>query len=499
MQANAKFTLEQVRFDQETKTHLVVTLTAPKLDWETKRSPICIIPVIDVSGSMDGEKLEYAKQSALKLTEHLRPGDYCGLVTFSDDVYAIQAPVEMAQSTREELRLKIGALHAMSCTNFSGGMLQGLEWANKTELPDGMLVRVIMFTDGLANRGVSDQTGLLQLLQANRGKATLSAFGYGSDANQDLLATLAREGQGNYAFVKNPEDALTAFAKELGGLLSTYAQNLVVDLAPHGEHKLIEVVSDVDVTEAKDKIVIKLPDILSEEVRHLVIAVQLAVQSQALPRDMSVVDIKLDYDVLEQGKKSHRQEELKAKVRFVKEGEEQKTPDPALDKLVAQAQMVQAQIAAEKHVAAGNYTAAQNVMLTFCDDVKLRGHLEYVPAIEKLHGATLSPDCYQANSGYWNSTKGITTRSAGISSADPEAVVLCCAAGIGGTDNAAKLDMLRSFGAPGGNAPPPVHGSFVTPAKATPPAAPKPGEPQPSNSKKHHHKSQLSKKRSRRW
>jgi len=173
MQANAKFTLEQVRFDQETKTHLVVTLTAPKLDWETKRSPICIIPVIDVSGSMDGEKLEYAKQSALKLTEHLRPGDYCGLVTFSDDVYAIQAPVEMAQSTREELRLKIGALHAMSCTNFSGGMLQGLEWANKTELPDGMLVRVIMFTDGLANRGVSDQTGLLQLLQANRGKATL--------------------------------------------------------------------------------------------------------------------------------------------------------------------------------------------------------------------------------------------------------------------------------------------------------------------------------------
>jgi len=299
--------------------------------------------------------------------------------------------------------------------------------------------------------------------------------------------------------VKNPEDALTAFAKELGGLLSTYAQNLVVDLAPHGEHKLIGVVSDVDVTEATDKVVIKLPDILSAEVRHLVIAVQLAVQSQALPRDMSVVDIKLDYDVLEQGKKSHRQEELKAKVRFVKEGEEQKTPDPALDKLVAQAQMVQAQIAAEKHVAAGNYTAAQNVMLTFCDDVKLRGHLEYVPAIEKLHGATLSPDCYQANSGYWNSTKGITTRSAGISSADPEAVVLCCAAGIGGTDNAAKLDMLRSFGAPGGNAPPPVHGSFVTPAKATPPAAPKPGEPQPSNSKKHHHKSQLSKKRSRRW
>ena len=83
MKIQPRFTHDKVRFDKTNDVHLVVSLKAPKLDWEAKRPPVCIIPIIDVSGSMKGEKLDYAKKTLLKLVDHLRPGDYCGLGAFA--------------------------------------------------------------------------------------------------------------------------------------------------------------------------------------------------------------------------------------------------------------------------------------------------------------------------------------------------------------------------------------------------------------------------------
>ena len=296
MKIQTRFTHDKVRFDKPHDVHLVVSLKAPKLDWETKRPPVCIIPIIDVSGSMKGEKLDYAKKTLLKLVDHLRPGDYCGLGAFATQVYEIQAPIEMTQASKDALKNRIGDLRDTDSTNFSGGLELGLKWGSKVDVGKDMLVRVIMLTDGCANHGIASAEGLAQIVDT-RGKTTVSCFGYGTDANQELLADLAKRGGGNYAFIKHPDEALSAFGKELGGLLSTYAQGIVLDLAPHNGHKIEEVVSDVDVEEKDAKVIIKLGDILSEEERHVVIAMKLSEQTQALPREMNIVDVKIDFDL----------------------------------------------------------------------------------------------------------------------------------------------------------------------------------------------------------
>ena len=72
MKVEARFTHDKLDHSKQNEIHVVVSLTAPKKDWEKERQPICIIPVIDVSGSMQGEKLDYAKQSVIKLIDHLR-------------------------------------------------------------------------------------------------------------------------------------------------------------------------------------------------------------------------------------------------------------------------------------------------------------------------------------------------------------------------------------------------------------------------------------------
>jgi Ca-activated chloride channel family protein len=254
MKQTIGFTFEKVRFDVSNDAHLVISLTAPKIDWQSKRAPICVVPSIDLSGSMAGEKLEYAKKSVMKLIDHLQPGDFAGVVVFESNYKVLHPIVEITQATKDALKSKVGALTTLGSTNFAGGMLLALEEANKADLPAGTIARVIMFSDGQPNVGVATQSAdLVTLFKANRGKVSISAFAYGEGADQELMANLSNAGEGNYAFIKDPEQALNAFAKELGGLLSTYAQNVTLTVVAHGDHEVSDVLSDVDVTERQGR------------------------------------------------------------------------------------------------------------------------------------------------------------------------------------------------------------------------------------------------------
>jgi len=425
MQIKPQFTFEQVRFDQENPVHLVLSVEAPKSDWQQNRPPLCLIPVLDISGSMSGPKLDYAKKSLLKLVEHLSADDFFGLVSFSSNARVDFEPGKMTPERKEQARAIIGKYHTEGSTNFSGGMLLGLQLANKLDLPEATLVRVIMFTDGQPTHGVTDQKGLCDLLGKQSGRASVSAFGYGEDACQELLLELSSAGKGNYAFVKDPDAALAAFGKELGGLLSTYAQDVVIELAPHHGHQIVEVLSDADVEEeTTGEVRIKVPHLLSEETLSLVLSVKLAAQKQPGPRQVNAFDAKLTYQVLTaEGKLEARTDEAKAKVQFVKPGEEQVKPTPAVDEIVARAQLVKAQIEAEAAAKRGDYKTAGAVFkgLNLAD----RGHVGVAAVADHVQHLYASPASFNASAGNRIGMRRAMTRGVGASAlaAEDEAVL----------------------------------------------------------------------------
>ena len=474
MQIQSRFTFDKVKFDQENNIHLAISLKAPATNWQEKRPPVCIIPVIDRSSSMSGEKLDYAKKSVIKLIEHLKPGDFCGVVTFDDNVITVAKPMEMTQSKKEQLRAEVGKLNSQGCTNFSGGMCEALEHANKGDLPEGMLIRVIMFTDGQANRGIATtREQLLPLLEKSLGKVTLSAFGYGQDAVQELLADLAKKGKGNYAFVKNPDDALSAFAKELGGLLSTYAQNITISVSPHNGHRISEVISDVDVEQKGNDVTIKLSDILAEEERHIILAVKLSKQNQALPRAMNIADVKVTYELLDEtGKRETKTEELKAKISFVKDGEEQTEPTPDVMKVVGLAQIVKIQAEAEVFAKRGDFQGAFDA-LQQGEDYFIPLRMD--PQAEVLRNAKAkmaNQQVYTANAGYFASVQSGGTRGCGTSGMDAEAQVVLSSVG-GGASNSAQQAVVQSFTGGGGvHVHPAVGAAPVQPVFPVPMPAP---------------------------
>jgi Ca-activated chloride channel family protein len=426
MKINAQLSFDKVRFDQSLDAHLVVSITAPTKDGEANRPPICVVPCIDVSGSMHGEKLEYAKRSAIKLVDHLKTGDYCGLITFETEVRTVFKPQPLTAELKDQLKAEIGKLQAGRSTNFSGGLLTALEEIDKLDLSEAVLQRVIMFTDGHANVGIATKAPDIIKLLVNSSRATVSAFGYGTDVDQSFLLDFAREGKGNYAVVTNPDDALSAFGKELGGLLSTYATNLKLIVDPLAGHDITEVVSDVDAEQEKignGTVTVNLPDILGEETRHLVFAVKMKEQKQAFPRSVNTFDLKLSFDVVDaQGKKERKTIEGKAKSHFVKAGEESPV-NTELDKIIALAQVVRAQIVAEEAAKKGDFKTAGLVMRTVAYQTRSRGAGGAAAAVvaERMAERVSDQRVYLSSTGYLRSVQQGATRGMGGSQYDAEA------------------------------------------------------------------------------
>ncbi len=451
MKTQAKLTFDRVLFSQNTEAHLVVSLTAPALTGDSKRPPICIVPVIDVSPSMEwGQKLEYAKRSVLKLVDHLQETDYCGLVQFSMSAEVLVKPTKVTQKVRDSIKRQVGELRIGNATNLSDALLVGLAAANKMDLPPEVIVRVILFTDGAATAGVTDDKAILSLLDkalaSSACNVSVSAFGYGDDAKQEFLSETAKRAKGNYAYIKDPDGALSAFGRELGGLISSYANDVQVRIRPLTSHTITKVISDVDVKEEADgEIIIRVPEILAEETRNLVVAVTLAGQKQAFPREVNAFDVSFSYDVIgENAHKERKTDELKAKVRFVKAGEVQKSAHEDLDHIVGLAQLVRAQIEAEEKARKGDYHAAMAHMKTAARELNTRGRVGLSGLAGNIGDRLGSADLYASSSGYLTSLSRGATRGTGVASYDASAEADLHAVGVV-TTNSSMLNTSTAF------------------------------------------------------
>lgn len=376
MKIDARLTFEKINSQQGKDAHLVVSLTAPPKVGAT-RPAICIGLCIDISGSMQGPKLDYAKKSAIKVVEHLKAGDYCGVVAFESEVHVTMAPVMITPENKEKLKRAIQGLTTKGSTNFAGGMLKTLELMQNLDLPANVLHRAVMLTDGQANMGpVTTTEDIIKVYSANCGRVTASAFGYGAGVNQDFLTKFASAGNGNYAFIAEPDAALTAFGNELGGLLSTYAMDIKLDVTSLANHMIDSVVTNVpfDVEPIGNIYTIKIHDILAEETRNFVFGVKLGEQKQVFPRPVNVFEANVSYDILdEDGRKVRKTAETKAKATFVDPGDEQTKPDTDLDTVVGLAQVVRAQIEAEEKAKKGDFDGASEVMKSVTVKTGARG------------------------------------------------------------------------------------------------------------------------------
>ena len=236
---------------------------------ESERTPLNLSVVLDRSGSMAGAKLRYVKEAASFLVDNLSPEDYLSVVTYESNVKT-EWP---SKSVKEKalIKRKIEAIEDEGSTNLSGGMLEGYSQVKST-YQNGFVNRVMLLSDGLANRGITEPTKLQEIAtkQNRENSITLSTFGVGADFNEDLMQNLAEYGIGNYYFIDSPDKIPAIFQQELKGLLSVVAQNCKLELTfPDAIEP--EYVYGYEHTKNGNKITVNFMDIFSEDTKAILI------------------------------------------------------------------------------------------------------------------------------------------------------------------------------------------------------------------------------------
>ncbi len=195
--------------------------------------PNNLVFLIDVSGSMSGDdRIGLVKETFRLLVEHLRENDVISVVTYANNVNTLFDGYTLTDKTR--IMAAIDRLEARGATAGGDGLKRAYEVARKHFIEDGNN-RVIIASDGDFNVGVNSKGGVSELISENANKEQsvyLSVFGYGmNNTRDDLLETLARDGNGNYAYIDSLLEAEKAVVTDIDGTLNVVMKNAKASVA----------------------------------------------------------------------------------------------------------------------------------------------------------------------------------------------------------------------------------------------------------------------------
>lgn len=165
---------------------------------------IALVLVMDKSGSMQGQRIEMAKEAARATTEVLAPNDYISVVVFDSEATVFVRPQRAANRMR--ISAEISRLQSGGGTNIFPGLKEAFEILQGV---NAKVKHVILLSDGEAPRD-----GIAELVQDMRGaRITVSAVGVpGSD--RDLLSQITEIGDGRLYMVEDIGSLPKIFMKE---------------------------------------------------------------------------------------------------------------------------------------------------------------------------------------------------------------------------------------------------------------------------------------------
>jgi len=243
----------------------MASLRVPSIGNLPKLSQLDVITVVDRSGSMRGQRLDLVKKAVRFISKQLRPGDRFAIVSYSDNA-AVDLPLTlMDEEGQGECSHALDGMEAKGSTNLSEGLLWGLGELNSSDAPAAVMM---LFTDGLANRGTTQTDALVEAIrrpmsQMGRKSRAVFTFGFGAEHNAQTLFLLADAGTGCYYYVDRPQAIGPSFADCLGGMLSVVAQDVTLALCTKNGTTISNVHADfaVEMNEAATEARIKMRDL----------------------------------------------------------------------------------------------------------------------------------------------------------------------------------------------------------------------------------------------
>jgi Ca-activated chloride channel family protein len=203
--SDKEFGLNLISYKESDEDGFFMLLIAPK--YETTSEDVIekdVIFVLDKSGSMQGEKIDQAKNALKFCVKSLKDKDRFGIIVFSTDVDELDnALLTATKANIDKAERFIDKLEATGGTDINDALLLAIK-----KQPDPNRPKIIVFlTDGLPTIGIKDVDAILKNAEKSKSKSLrLFAFGVGYDVNTHFLDKLAEDNGGTSQYVKPSED-----------------------------------------------------------------------------------------------------------------------------------------------------------------------------------------------------------------------------------------------------------------------------------------------------
>ncbi len=155
-----------------------------------------VVLVLDKSSSMEGKKMQLARQSAIGVVENLRPIDQVGVLVF-DNSFQWAVPPQV-NAYPERTKQSIAGILADGGTQIAPALFEGYQ---KIRYSKAVYKHILLLTDGISEEG--DSINLAR--EAAKQKITISAIGLGQDVNRSYLERVASTAEGRSYFLIDVE------------------------------------------------------------------------------------------------------------------------------------------------------------------------------------------------------------------------------------------------------------------------------------------------------
>ncbi len=190
-------------------------LAAPGIDAQQAVVAKDVVMVLDTSGSMEGPKLQQAKDALTTVLNRLNPEDRFTIVEFSTGVRTYSQELKPASDASNAISW-VTQLQSSGGTDIDGALKTAMSLVQ-----DGRPTYVLFLTDGLPTEGEVEVPNILGNVEAEAPQnVRIFSFGVGDDVDTILLDTLSQQQHGASVYVR-PDENIESAVGELYGKISS--------------------------------------------------------------------------------------------------------------------------------------------------------------------------------------------------------------------------------------------------------------------------------------
>src|SRR5215211_2448796 len=214
-----------VNLDEPQMIYFILELGAPDEARASPSPPLNVCLVLDRSTSMQGEKMDIVKATAIQVLRNLRQQDILSVVTFSDRAEVIIPASYLQDKARSEAKIQM--IRPSGATEIYQGLEAGVKEVMRS-LDAKRVNHIVLLTDG-HTYGDEQQCLALASRLAEHGIG-VSGMGIGQEGNDIFLDVLSTRTGGSSAYIARPQDIKRLLLEKFNALSLTYAEDIALEI-----------------------------------------------------------------------------------------------------------------------------------------------------------------------------------------------------------------------------------------------------------------------------